>query len=53
MSLPEEFSTTRSNQAVVGVLWVGRGERRSLRQDDEEDDGRSEEVNAGTLVLFS
>ena len=53
MSLPEEFSTTRSNHAVVGVLWVGRGERRSLRQDDEEDDGRSEEVNAGTLVLLS
>lgn len=53
MSLPEEFSTTRGNQAVVRVLWVRRGERRSLRQNDKEDDGRSEEVNAGTLVLLS
>ena len=53
MSLPEEFSTTRGNQSVVRVLWVRRGERRSLRQNDKEDDGRSEEINAGTLVLLS
>lgn len=35
------------------VLRISRGERWSLRQDDEEDDGRGEEVNAGALVLLS
>lgn len=51
--LPEELRAVGGKEAVVRVLWVGRGERRPLRQDDEEDDGAGEEVDAGALVRLA
>ena len=51
--LPKDLGTIGSQKAVVWVLWICTAERRPLGQNDEEDDGRSEKVNAWTRVRFS
>ena len=51
--LPEEVRTTSGNQTIMRVLRVCRSERRSLRQNDKENDGRGEQVDTGTLILLA
>ena len=53
MGVPEQFRTASCDKAVMWILWVGRSERWSLSQNDEKDDGRGEQINTGTLVVFA
>jgi hypothetical protein len=48
--LPECCRLSCGNKSVVWVTRMSTGERRPLGDDHEEDDGRGEEVNAGTLI---
>ena len=51
--LPENVSTVGCQQAVVGVLWVGRGEGWALSQDHEQDDSAGKQIDASTFVRLA
>ena len=51
--LPENVSTVGCQQAVVRVLWVGRGEGRALSQDHEQDDSAGKKIDASTFIRLA
>ena len=53
MSLPKDVTAVCRQQAVVRVLWVGRGEGGALRQNDEENDCAGKQINLLAFVGLS